>query len=58
MKCSLILIILFFGSKLFGQTDSLEKASYIQEDACQTNITSLNSHPSMTKWNQTIKKIN
>jgi len=56
MKNSLILMILFFGSILYGQTDSLEKAALYKKILAK-EILQADYAPIWTKWNQTIKKI-
>lgn len=56
MRSSLILIVLFFGSILYGQTDSLEKAAIykklVSKEILQDEFSTI-----WTKWGQTIKKI-
>ena len=57
MKSSLIFIALFFGSILYGQTDSLEKAALykriVSKEIFQDEFSTI-----WTKWTQTLKKIN
>lgn len=57
MKNSLILLILFIGSNLFGQTDSLEK-DIIYKKLINKQIEQAEFATIYTRWNQTIKKIN
>jgi hypothetical protein len=56
MKSSLILLILFFGSVLHGQTDSIEKAiiykKFLSKEISQDELATIGA-----KWNQTIRQI-
>lgn len=56
MKNSIILLILVFGSNLYAQTDSIEKA-IIYEKLLAKKIEQAEFSTIWTKWNQTIKKI-
>jgi hypothetical protein len=57
MKYSLILLILFIGSNLFGQTDSIEK-DIIYKKLLNKQIEQDEFATIYSRWNQTIKKIN
>jgi hypothetical protein len=56
MKTSFLLLFLIFGSALYGQTDSIEKA-ILYNKMLSKEIGQMEFSKIATKWNQTIKEI-
>jgi hypothetical protein len=57
MKSTLILFILFYGSMLYGQTDSLERA-ILYKKLIDKEIRQDEFSKTWTTWNQAMKEIN